>query len=102
MNKYNYPTTILSGKGALEAFVETIEAKDHKKPLIVTDATLVECGLVDKLINLLKAQNISYAVFDGTHPNPTEEDVIQGTSAYKDNNCDFLMLPYWWKQVVLT
>jgi 4-hydroxybutyrate dehydrogenase len=88
MNIFNFPTTIYSGQGAIEAFVNTLRGE---KLLIVTDAGLRKVGLVDQVTALLDQQNIKYAIFDGTHPNPIEEDVIQGAEIYHQQHCQALL-----------
>jgi len=91
MNQYNYPTTILSGQGALKEFSDRLKGKSHRQPLIVTDKIIRTCGVLDKLTLLLKEREIRFHVFDGIHPNPVEEDVEKGTEAYQENNCDSII-----------
>ncbi len=91
MNQYNYPTTILSGQGALKEFGDRLKGKLHSQPLIVTDKTIKACGVLDKLTVLLTKHNILFHVFDEIHPNPIEEDVEKGTTAYQENNCDSII-----------
>ncbi|MFO7558469.1 MAG: iron-containing alcohol dehydrogenase [Desulfobacterales bacterium] len=91
MNQYNYPTTILSGQGALKEFGDRLKGKSRRHPLIVTDKTIKACGVLDKLTVLLTKQNIPFHVFDEIHPNPVEEDVEKGTAAYHENNCDSII-----------
>jgi 4-hydroxybutyrate dehydrogenase len=91
MNQYNFPTIILSGQGALEEFAERLKAKHHKKPLIVTDETLKNCGVLDQLTNVLESRGISACVFSETNPNPTEEDVEKCTDVYAKEQCDAII-----------
>jgi len=91
MNQYNFPTIIISGQGALEEFTERLKAKDHKKPLIVTDETLKNCGVLDQLTTLLEKKGIPICVFSGTHPNPTEEDVEKCTEVYIKEKFDSII-----------
>lgn len=91
MNIYNYPTKIYSGKDSLNAFVEAISSKSHKKILIVTDTNLIKIGLTKNLTDLLDKNHILYTYFSETHPNPIEADVEQGTKIYKGNNCDAII-----------
>jgi len=91
MNQYNYPTTILSGQGALKEFADRLRGKSHRHPLIVTDKTVKTCGVLEKLTVLLTERKIQSLVFDGIHPNPVEEDVEKGTLAYQENNCDSII-----------
>lgn len=91
MHQYNFPTTILLGKGALDEFIQRVEGKGHKRILIVSDKTLVTLGIVKKITDLLSASSIPFAVYDGTHPNPLEEDIEKGVEAYKKEKCDSII-----------
>ena len=82
MEQFNFPTTIYFGEGSLFSLVEKIKAENHQKILIITDKTLVKLGLLTELTEELKNQNLDFEVFDGTHPNPTDEDVKKGTGTY--------------------
>jgi 4-hydroxybutyrate dehydrogenase len=90
MQQFNYPTTILFGEGSLDALAERLRGS-VKKVLIVTDATLVKAGLAAKVEAALKVSGIAAMVFDGTHPNPVEEDVEKGLEMYADYGCDALI-----------
>jgi alcohol dehydrogenase class IV len=91
MQKYEFPTTIYCGSGAAKAFAKSLGRRNHRRTLIVTDATLEKLGLVDMLTAELDKHEVQYAVFTDVHPNPTEEDVENGTAAFKDNDCDSLI-----------
>lgn len=91
MNQYNFPTTILSGQGALSEFADRLEAKAHHRVLIVTDETLKTCGLLDKLTSHLDDRQVAFSVFAETHPNPVEEDVTKGTAVYASDRCDSII-----------
>jgi alcohol dehydrogenase class IV len=91
MQRYNFPTIIYCGRGSLQAFVETLKGKSHRRTLIVTDRTLEKIGLLKQLTSRLNTGGIPYALFADTQPNPTEEDVEKGTAAYLENTCDSLI-----------
>jgi len=88
MQQFNYPTTLLYGEGSLVESAKRMKGLGFKKSLLVTDATLVELGIVKTVLDQLDLQGISAVVFSGTHPNPIEEDCIQGAKVYRENNCD--------------
>jgi 4-hydroxybutyrate dehydrogenase len=88
MTQFNYPTIILYGEGSLAALAARIRGS-VKHVLIVTDATLAKAGLAAKVTEAL--QGVRVSVFDGTHPNPVEEDVEKGLEAYKAGGCDAII-----------
>lgn len=88
MQQFNYPTTLLYGEGALEESAKRVKGLGFNKPLIVTDKTLNKLGIVKKVTDELTKVGIEVAIFDGTHPNPIEDDCIAGARAFKENGCD--------------
>lgn len=62
-----------------------------RRPLIVTDAEVVRVGLVDRVTGPLRGAGLSWATFDGVHPNPAEEDVSSGLAAYREGGCDLVL-----------
>lgn len=91
MIQYNFPTTILCGEGALAAFADQLARKSHRRPLIVSDATLLACGLVRRLTDHLDRRGIAFSLFAETDPNPTEADIENGTAVYRQDRCDSLV-----------
>lgn len=82
MQQFNYPTTLLYGSGALAEACKRIANSGFKNPLLVTDKTLVKLGLVEIVTTQLKQAGMQVGVFDETHPNPIEQDCIDGAKAY--------------------
>lgn len=91
MKQFNYPTTILYGEGSLSEAANRAKILGFKKPLIVTDKTLVKLGIVDQVKAEFEKAGLEVAVYDGTHPNPIEDDCIEGASLYKAQQCDSLI-----------
>lgn len=91
MLQYNYPTTILFGQGSLIEFANRLKAMEHRKVCIVTDRTIVEHGIAERVTSLLAEAKIDYEVFAEVHPNPVEEDVERGLEAFRAAGCDALI-----------
>jgi alcohol dehydrogenase class IV len=79
---------VLSGAGSVEKLAENIRIRGLEHVLVVTDAVLLELGLVDGLRTALDDNGVRYTVFSEVQPNPTIENVESGRSVYKDNACD--------------
>lgn len=90
MQQFNYPTIIFYGEGALAALAERLKGT-AKKPLLVTDATLVKAGVAAEVVKALGNTGVTVEIFDGVHPNPIEEDVDKGLEAYRRAGCDALI-----------
>ncbi|MEE0867923.1 MAG: iron-containing alcohol dehydrogenase [Clostridia bacterium] len=65
--------------------------KNLSCPLIVTDRSIRQLGLIKPLEEELAKNNYKYAVYDKTEQNPTTHMVMEALSHYKSHNCDFLI-----------
>lgn len=91
MQQFNYPTTLLYGEGALAESGQRVSKLNFKRPLLVTDKTLVKLGVVNQVIDVLNANGIQCEVFDDTQANPVEDDCIKGASIFRKHQCDSLI-----------
>lgn len=91
MDAFFMPTINLMGKDSVLELANQIKTLGCKKPLIVTDKVLVSVGLVKMVTDVLDRDRISYAIFDGTAPNPTVKNVEEGTALFKKESCDMLI-----------
>ncbi|KAL2632207.1 hypothetical protein R1flu_016893 [Riccia fluitans] len=85
------PTLSLIGVGSLNAAGGQISELGFKKALIVTDKVLVKVGAVNSLIKVLDQIKVEYVIYDGTEPNPTDNQVDEGLAVLKKENCDFIV-----------
>lgn len=79
---------LLEGAGAIERLPAFIKTKGLKKVLIVTDKGLTSLHLLDGLYAKLDEEGIGYAVYDGTQPNPTIQNIEDARQMYVDNGCE--------------
>ena len=84
----NLPKLSYSGVGAVEDAIFTLSQQPVQRALIVTDANLVELGILDHLLALLDKAAIDYVLFDQVTPNPTASLVREGLQVYVDTGCD--------------
>lgn len=68
-----------------------IAHKGHKRVLIVTDAMLVQLGLLDKIQAELKNQGVNYWIYDGVQPDPTYQQVENGLDKVQQHRCDGIL-----------
>ena len=83
--------TAYFGQGAVENVATEILARGFKHPVVVTDAGLVEVGIVEKVTKHLDAAGITYSLYDGIVPNPTVENVKDGVAFVEDAVGDCLV-----------
>jgi len=87
----SYPTKVVFGIGALKRLPAQVERLKMKKALLVTDGGVVKSGLAERAIAVLRAEGISFTVFDSVRPDPTEQDALEGVAAYRRSGCDGLI-----------
>ena len=87
-----YPKAkVVDGEGSFITIPELIKEDNLKKPLIVTDNSLMKLGLINPLIDKFKELGMSFAVFSDVQPNPTCENVMNGYEVYKLEGCDCIV-----------
>ncbi|MBR2467484.1 MAG: lactaldehyde reductase [Clostridia bacterium] len=83
--------TAYFGRGSRVELANEIKARNFKKVLVVTDGSLVKCGVAQKVTDVLDQANIEYVVFSDVKPNPTVKNVQDGVSACKACGADVIV-----------
>ncbi|HEC35738.1 MAG TPA: iron-containing alcohol dehydrogenase, partial [Anaerolineae bacterium] len=78
---------IVFGEGALDALDEV----EGRRALVVTDATLVQLGLMDKVQTHLDNAGIETHVFDEVEPDPGVQTVQQGAQVAREVEPDWII-----------
>ena len=85
---WNYPTAIKFGPGRIAELPEALKAAGIAKPLLVTDAGLVNLPVTQKTIALLKDAGIPVGVFADVKPNPISANVEAGIKVLREGGHD--------------
>ena len=91
VNKFVLNETSYFGKGAREELPEEISKRGFKKVLVVTDKTLIQCGVAAKVTEVLDKAGISFEVYSEIKPNPTIKNVLDGVEACKSAGADVIV-----------
>ncbi|MBO9369990.1 MAG: iron-containing alcohol dehydrogenase [Chloroflexi bacterium] len=78
---------IVFGEGALDALDEL----EGRRALIVTDATLVQLGIVEKVLVHLKNAGLEVRVFDEVEPDPSVATVLRGAEVARAFEPDWII-----------
>lgn len=81
-----YPR-VLFDFGAVRSIGGELAGLGVRRPLLLSDAGLVECGAVKRVLDALPA-DIEATAFDGIPPNPTVAGVEAAAEAYREHGCD--------------
>ena len=79
------------GRGAVGALTDEVKRRGYQKALIVTDKTLVQCGVVAKVTDKMDAAGLAWAIYDGVEPNPTITVVKEGLGVFQNSGADYLI-----------
>lgn len=79
------------GRGCREVLASEIKSRGFKKVLLVTDQTLLDCGVVDKVTEILTANKIPYKIYSKIKPNPTIKNVQEGIKACMIGKADVIV-----------
>jgi len=82
------PPVNMLGAGSLQEAIRMMTSYGFRRSLIVTDRVLVQLGIVADVQKALLKHGISSVVYDGTHPNPTTENVTDGLRLLSVHQCD--------------
>jgi 4-hydroxybutyrate dehydrogenase len=87
---FSFPTRTLFGAGALKELPAGLAGLGMRRPLVVTDAGLLNTDAFRALTTVLGVakQGKDWFVYSGVHPNPIENDVREAAAAFRDNDCD--------------
>lgn len=79
------------GRGAVAALTDEVKRRGYHKALIVTDKTLVQCGVVASVTDKLDAAGLAWEMYSGVIPNPTIHVVKQGLNIFQQSGADYLI-----------
>jgi 4-hydroxybutyrate dehydrogenase len=84
LTTFAFPTTIRFGPGAVNELPAELERRGIRRPLLVSDAGLARTPVFERVARLLPRA----VAFTAVAPNPTEQNVLDGVNAYRQNLCD--------------
>lgn len=82
---------LIEGVDSVKKLPAKIKELGYDSVLIVTDSVLMSLGLVDGLIDGLKAENVKVSLFDKTVPNPTIDNIEEALGMYNENGCQAII-----------
>lgn len=66
------------GFGAREVLLDELKDRGYKRVFLVSDRSLVDAGVTDKVMNILEEGKVRYELYDDVKPNPSIENVLAG------------------------
>jgi len=85
---WNYPTTLWVGENRIKDLPSACSNLNIKNPLFVTDKDLINLQFVKDIISNLNKNFSKLATFSDFSGNPIGENVDDGVTVFKKNQCD--------------
>ena len=79
------------GRGAVAALCDEVKRRGYHKALIITDKTLVQCGVVAKVTDKMDEVGLVWDIYSGVLPNPTIGIVKEGLEVFQHSGADYLI-----------
>lgn len=84
---FQAPTKLIFGPGTVGRIGVEVKSLAIGKLLICTDKGIVAAGILDQVLDSLKAADVSYTVFDEVEPNPSIASVEKAVGILKQDGC---------------
>ena len=91
MQNYFLPSRIEFGDGAIQNLGEHVKTFGCKRPLLVSDAGVINAGILAKAIDALNASGLTHATYSDIEPNPTDLSINDGVEIYQSEACDVVI-----------
>ena len=85
------PTIALMGVGSAKMTGEQAKVLGATHAFLCTDVGMVKLGIAEKVKRLIENAGVQVTVFDGSEPNPTDQNVLDGVNLYMERGCDAIV-----------
>ncbi|MEG0090564.1 MAG: iron-containing alcohol dehydrogenase [Oscillospiraceae bacterium] len=75
------------GAGKIKKVADILEMNSIKSVIVVTDKSLMKLGLLDTMLEGIKAKDISVFIYDGVMPDPTYTIASEALAVCAKNRC---------------
>lgn len=79
------------GRGSRIELANEIKTRGFNKVLLVTDKSLLECGVTGKVSSILDEAGIQYEIYSEVKPNPTVKNVQDGVMKCREIEADVIV-----------
>ncbi len=89
--KFVLNETSYFGRGSRFELANEIKTRGFNKVLVVTDQTLLDCGVAGKVISVLEEAGIAFDIYADVKPNPTVKNVQNGVDKCREVGADVIV-----------
>lgn len=83
---------IIKGENSFENLTKLLKSYNKKNVLLVTDNTLHNLKMDEKIYTFFIKENLNYTLFYNVDANPTINQVEEGVKVYLSNKCDCIVV----------
>ena len=91
MERYIFNECVYMGTRSRDCLIDELNMRKLKKVLLVSDKTIIESGVLAKVIEVLDKGNFKYTIFSDIKPNPTVENVQSGYQVLKTSKANVII-----------
>ncbi len=92
MNSYKFTVPeIIFGRGSLAYAGVCARRLGASKIFVVSDPGVEQAGWVDKLLDILRREDLDFVYFNDVVANPRDHQVLRGAQLYKETGADVIM-----------
>lgn len=88
---YSIPTKIFFGKEKIEVLGKQIKKYGSRVLIVYGGGSIKRNGIYNKVLELLKANDLFFSELSGVEPNPRVTTVKKGVEICRENNIDFIL-----------
>ena len=78
---------VIQGKDSLYRVLDILKRNNTDKVMVITTAGTIRRGTLNGLFEKMKAENISYEIYDKVMPNPTIDCIEAAVKKYNETDC---------------
>ncbi len=91
MQQIILPSNLTIGGNSVNEIAKVLKDLNCKKPIIITDNTMVDLGIINPLEKALTDMQIIYKIFKDTIPEPTAFSILKGVTAVREGDYDCII-----------
>ena len=89
--QFQTPTKIISGIGSTAEIIKELNAINAKKVLLITDPGLVQAGIAQQVVEMLKQAAVEVEIFDAVEPDPSIQVATKAAEMAKNVKANVLI-----------
>lgn len=88
---YSIPTEVFFGENQIDVLANEIKKYGSRVLLVYGGGSVKRIGVYDRVISILKENNIYYKEISGVKPNPRISKIKEGIKILRENDLDFVL-----------